>query len=103
MSKEKRKNMVILKNLPSNILEEAIVILKPNVDARSFEEINNKNDNIYKDYIINEAKMIISNYISTIEMNKDEEKTKKFKVKFKLFKGISFILGLLLILSFLIK
>ena len=31
MSIESMKNMVVLRNLPSNIVEEAIVILKPNV------------------------------------------------------------------------
>ena len=30
MSIESMKNMVVLRNLPSNIVEEAIVILKPN-------------------------------------------------------------------------
>ena len=30
MNTDDMKNMVVLKNLPSNIVDEAIVILKPN-------------------------------------------------------------------------
>lgn len=36
MSIESMKNMVVLRNLPSNIVEEAIVILKPNVKLKKF-------------------------------------------------------------------
>ena len=76
MEKESMKNMVILKNLPSNIVEEAIVILKPNVKLKSLNLAENnqkskskKQENSRK-YIINEAEMIISNYLSKIENEK---------------------------------
>ena len=35
------KNMVVLKSLPSNIVEEAIVILKKNIKVKEFEPQNN--------------------------------------------------------------
>ena len=37
MSTENMKNMVVLKNLPSNIVDEAIVILKPNIKLKKLE------------------------------------------------------------------
>lgn len=37
------RNIVVLKELPSNIVEEAIVILKGNVDAKS---IDKKKENV---------------------------------------------------------
>ena len=44
METSKMKNMVVLKNLPSNIVEEAIIILKSNTKKRNLQKIeNNKN------------------------------------------------------------
>ena len=64
MDTEKMKNMVVLKNLPSNIVEEAIVILKPNIKLKSLDTIdknNKKNEKVkqedHKKYIISEAEM----------------------------------------------
>lgn len=84
----KMKNMVVLKNLPSNIVDEAFVILKSTKKAKKLEKIeNNKNKKTEneskkdKDYILKEADMLISNYISKIE-NKDclnKKNPKKYK------------------------
>ena len=43
MSQGNLKNMVVLKNLPSNIVEEAIVILKSNKKIRQVEKIEKNN------------------------------------------------------------
>ncbi len=70
------KNIVVLKNLPSNIIDEAIVILKSNKNAKKLElaEINSKiqykESNTNKDYVVKEAENVIANYISKIEKNK---------------------------------
>ena len=58
------KNMVVLKNLPSNMVEEAIVVLKENQKIKAKEYTKNKqNEKKEKllvtdsdDYIVNEAK-----------------------------------------------
>ena len=42
MQANKLKNIVILKNLPSNIVEEAIVILKSNKYAKKLQMIEKK-------------------------------------------------------------
>ena len=39
METSKMKNMVVLKNLPSNIVEEAIIILKSNTKKRNLQKI----------------------------------------------------------------
>ena len=68
MDKENMKNMIVLKDLPSNIVDEAIVILKPNIKLKNLNIVeNNKNKKVKKEksenpkkYILNEAKNVIS-------------------------------------------
>ena len=90
MESSNMKNMVILKNLPSNLVEEAIIILKSNKKAKKLEKIdkNNKiekteNKPKEKDYILKEAEMLIQNYISKIENNNNQKELKKAKVNQK--------------------
>lgn len=80
MESSNMKNMVVLKNLPSNLVEEAIVILKSNKKVKKLEKIdkNSKFENVEpiqkeKDYILKEAEMLVSSYISKLE-NKQEQK-----------------------------
>ncbi|MBQ3145416.1 MAG: hypothetical protein IJB90_02405 [Clostridia bacterium] len=114
MSTENMKNMVVLKDLPSNIVDEAIVILKPNVKLKSLDFAENKKENKNvknsveqnsKKYIINEAEMVLSNYLSKIESeNKSIAKVnKKIENKYKRVRAISIFLGIMLFLTFLIK
>ena len=67
------KNMVILRDLPSNIVEEAFIIFKDNVKIHKKEKVE-KNKIIgkgekpkSKDYMIKEAEIVIQEYISRIE------------------------------------
>lgn len=85
MEASKMKNMVVLKNLPSNLVEEAIVILKSSKKVKKLEKIDKKNKpeksgkaKKDKDYILKEAEMLISSYISKIE---DNNKQKQHKIK----------------------
>ncbi len=79
METSKLKNMVVLKNLPSNIVDEAIIVLKTNKKVKKLQKIeknknlaSNENNKKDKDYILREAEMIISNYISKIENNENK-------------------------------
>ncbi len=111
MDKENMKNMIVLKNLPSNIVDEAMVILKPNIKLKSLDTVekntNSKTVNTKdcKKYIINEAEMIVSNYISNIE--NDQKKSikinKKIETKYKRLKIISIFLGIMFLASVLIR
>lgn len=73
------KNMVVLKNLPSNIVDEAIIVLKANKKTKKLQKIENKKilenqeNKKDKEYILKEAEMIVNNYIYKIE-NKENDK-----------------------------
>lgn len=80
METSNMKNMVVLKNLPSNLVEEAIVILKSSKKVRKLEKIDKnhkfseeKVDKKEKDYVLKEAEMLVSSYISKLE-SKQEQK-----------------------------
>ena len=79
------KNMVVLKNLPSKIVEEAFVVLKANKKIKNLERVDGSKKSLSKDsskkesdYMLKEAEMIVSNYISKIESN---DKNSVFKKK----------------------
>ena len=97
METSKLKNMVVLRNLPSNIVDEAIIVLKTNKKVRKLQKIeqNKKmqsNENIKKDkeYILKEAEMLVNDYISKIENgNKKDIFNKDLKEKYKKIKKYS--------------
>jgi len=62
----KTKKIIVIKDIDSNIIEEAILILKNDVEVESkitYEKLQMKKKNIDNDYLINEARTIIDNYI----------------------------------------
>lgn len=90
MKESNLKNIVVLKNLPSNIVEEAFVILKSKKDAKKLERVEKSNKaqiaerpKKNKDYVLKEAEIILENYLSKIETNVKKEKinitTKKYR------------------------
>ena len=105
MQTEKMKNMIILKNLPSNIIDEAFIILKGNQKAK----ILNSLENSIKDssatnqpdgYIVKEAEMILSDYMSKIENEKyiKSNYVRTLEKKYKKLKLISIILFIAILL-----
>ena len=96
------KNMIILKNPPSNLVEEAIIILRSNKNTQKLKYIENKkgiNQSALKgkDYIIKEAESVISNYISKIEeKNKNKINIEK---KYKNLKRYSIVVTIMLAIS----
>ena len=110
MNQSGLKNMVVLRNLPSNIVEEAIVILKTNKKIIQNEKvdksISNKEKkivNIHKenDYILKEAEMLVTNYITGLEQKKKErnEIQKKINKKCKKLKKCIIIMSVVLFLE----
>ena len=94
METSKLKNIVVLKNLPSNIVDEAIIVLKANKKVKKLQKIeqnknliSNENEKKDKEYILKEAEMLVNNYISKIEKKKKknifnkEAKTKYNKLR----------------------
>lgn len=105
------KNIVVLKSLPSNIVEEAIIILKSNKYAKKLQMIEKNNNKELeqkesngKEYIIREAEELLSNYISKIENKKYIEKTSKtLKEKYRRLKKYSIIITIFFAISFIIN
>ena len=105
------KNIVVIKNLPSNIMEEAIIILKSNKYAKKLQMIEKNNNKELeqkegngKEYIIKEAEALLSSYISKIEENKHLEKPNKtLKEKYKKLKRYSIIVTIFFAISFIIN
>ena len=98
------KNIVFLKEVNSNIVDEAIIILKPNVKVKEFivdgkNKVNNKNN---KNYILNEAQMVVANYISKLK-KEDEKVLKKYEKKYKRMRVANICLVLLIIVCVIFK
>ena len=73
METSKMKNMVVLKNLPSNMIEEAIVIFK-------------------------EAEMLVNDYVKRVESSKNKKIFDK-KINDKFLKKYSIVITILFIIS----
>lgn len=113
---EKTKRIVIVKNLPSNIIEEAIVVVK---DKNSINEIINRNNNIKiqgnltesqinriksikqekENYIIKEAELVISDYIESIKMKNNKFRIKALTTKYRNLKYLNAILFIMVLIS----
>lgn len=96
---ENMRNVIRLKDVPSNTIEEAIIILKENKKAKKFEYVNKfkskiGNEDSDNKFVIKEAELIISDYLKSSEDNNG-----KFSKKIKKLKITNIILGLLLFVS----
>ena len=90
------KNMVVIKNLPSNIVEEAWVVIKPELKNKEKEFIkrmknNNFNNNAESSYVIAEAETVISDYLKSINSYQDKKKYSNIIKKYNKLKKITFI------------
>lgn len=106
------KNIVVLKNLPSNLVDEAIVVLKENKKVHKYQLIESKESKTKeeaknsKEYIIKEAEFLIKAYMEELEKKSPKWKNnikkleKKYKNSFKLncFLLFTTILGIIFII-----
>ena len=138
MNKENVKNVIILKNLPSNLIDEAIMVVKDkkkvkNIDTsnlikdggENFSTLNDKQvknraiqgymreedlkniEKIKKEdrkYVIKEAEMVIGNFLSKIEKEKQQKSysTRQVELKYKRLKLITVILSLIIVVNFIL-
>lgn len=109
MEESKLKNMVVLKNLPSNLIEEAIIVLKSNKKVKKLEKIDKdggnesnvtRKDINKKDFVVKEAELVLSSYISKIE-NNNTVKQKKIEQnkKVKRLKNYAYLSSLVIFLQ----
>lgn len=106
MQQDKMKNMIVLKNLPSNIVDEAIIILKDNKKIKTLERVEKQEKTEEpkqkrEEYIVKEAEMVISNFLSKIEKEKQQKSysTRKVELKYKRLKIVVAILSTITILN----
>lgn len=106
------RNIVVLKDLPSNLVEEAFVVLKDNQRVKKLEYVENNLDNFVEDkirenedeYVIKEAELLVANYISRLEnqdlngKKRESDLVKKYK---KLKRFAIMMVSCLVALSFL--
>ena len=107
MDVSQMKNIIVLKDLPSNIVDEAIVILKNNSNVKKKETVENRNVNKFEEQsngsyelAVREAEYVIQDYIKNIERPK-ENKTSlaKMKIKYKKLQISSILLGITTIIG----
>ena len=103
MQNSNMKNIVVLKNLPSNLVDEAIVILKSKKTAKRLEFIEKKSNITYNrtkennDYVIREAESVITSYISKLEKNNYVKKsTNNIETKYKKIRAYSIFVSIIL-------
>lgn len=133
MKTDVMKNVIILKNLPSNLIDEAIVIVK---DKKKIKDINYsefikdggekfsssvnrqtsnraiqgymKEEDLRKledtkkeerKYVIKEAEIVVTNYLSKIDNKMPEKKIKRLEKSYKRAKKMSIILGIISVIS----
>lgn len=105
MVNSKLKNIIVLKGMASNVVQEAIVILKPNIELdKSNYVCKNKDNNTFSDRkksVISEAEYVIDNYIKEIEYTSKKNKKRKIEKRYKLSKILNVILAVGFIISLL--
>ncbi len=118
MKMNNMKNIVILKNLPSNIIEEAIVVVKNKKQILDDVDINNKNKNEVqgymsnddfkkmekikqesREYVVKEAESVIANYLEKVSDRERRKKRKNIEARYYKIKYMNIALILLTIMS----
>lgn len=107
MDINRMRNIVILKDLPSNIVDEAFIVLKKNQKIKRFEYADNKFENFSnensrdneEEYVVKEAELLVSNYIDNLEKSDVSNKNAGFIKKYKYLKIASTLLGIAFIIS----
>lgn len=109
MQQDKMKNMIVLKNLPSNIVDEAIIILKDNKKIKTLKKVEKQEKTedtkqIKEDYIVKEAEMVVNNFLTKIESQKEQKnyfatqvelKNKRLKIIIAILSIITIITGII--------
>ncbi len=107
MQNKKFKNTIVLKGMASNIVEEAIVVLKPNIKLKQKEFVEKNNyierSNFNNIYIVKEAENVILNYVERIKNKNNIDKSYKKLMKYRYLQISNIILIVITIVTILIK
>lgn len=101
MQLSKKKNTIVLKGMASNVIDEAIVVLKPNVKLKQSEYrtkgksyIGDKNK---KMIVLKEAENTINMYMKKLEKESRKDFDRNFKLKYKFLKVCNIMLILTIV------
>lgn len=104
MENNKIKNTIVLRGMASNVVDEAIVILKPHIKIKKTQVVNNiREKNNSKEMILKEAEHIVSEYVNKISVKEIENEKISLERKVKKLKIISFMFFIILIITIFIK
>lgn len=95
MQLNKLNNMIFLKNVESNIIDEAFIVLKDNVkieNKNNLSSLENKESKIEKINILKEAEELINKKINDSNLEYEKFKLKKLENKLKRLKLINILL-----------
>lgn len=120
MNSENIKSVIILKGLPSNFIDEAIIVVKNKKEAKNLnyqDLLSNRNKVIQgymneedlkkikkinkegRSYIVKEAEFVVNGYINKLDKSLEEKKVKNIERKYKRTKILNFILGTTIVVS----
>ena len=99
MQLSKKKNTIVLKGMASNVVDEAIVVLKPNVKLKQNEyRVEGKT---YKDnkniIVLKEAENTINMYMKKLEQESRKKLDTNFKLRYKFLKVCNIMLILTIV------
>ena len=95
MQLNKLDNIVFLKDIESNIIEEAFIVLKDNVNFTKMEKEKYKKNE--KTMILYETESLINNEFKINDLKFSEYRLKKLSKKYRILKIINVILILIII------
>lgn len=99
MQLNKVNNIVFLKDLESNIIEQAVIVLKENINFVQYEKASKKSID-GKKAILNEAESLINNELKINDLKFEEFKLKKLNKKYKILKFINIMLVCILLVVY---
>lgn len=101
MEVNQMKNMIVLRELPSNMIEEAFFVLKGNVKVHTKQEVTKKEMSAGKEkkkleqdnYMVKEAELIVKEYIHNLEKGTQKKERKKLEQTCKKWKSAAIFFG----------
>lgn len=106
MQNSKLKNSIVLRGMASNVVDEAIVILKPNIKIKNMQRVKksiDKTESTTKELIVKEAENVINEYVNKLNEKPIKSKISKLENKIKILKITNIMFFVILIISVLIK
>lgn len=92
MQENKLNNIIFLKDVESNIIEEAIIIFKDGVCLKQIDDKNSSESKLQEINILKEAEMLINKEIEKNNIEYDKFIIRKLKKKLKFLKVTSTLL-----------